>query len=75
MVVAVTQPAFFVGGYPNAEYLLGRKTVTLGASDAPLPTEPKGRSVVFSVPDGMSATKVLDAVGDARPVVFMVSRA
>jgi 4-amino-4-deoxy-L-arabinose transferase-like glycosyltransferase len=73
VVVDVTQPAFFVGAYPNAEYLLGRKTVTLGASDAPLPTEPKGRSVVFSVPEGMSAPKVLDAVGDARPVVFMVS--
>lgn len=76
LVVALTEPAFKFGAYPNGRYYLGRDTRPIAEALADGAPEAVRETHVLAVPPGYDAAELVALVRRAgRPAAFVVATA
>jgi len=72
-IYALTEPEFYVGGFPNAKFYTIRDTRHIDDSDTPGPTEEGGEKYIHSVGPEFELEDLLAGVGSDDEVVFIAS--
>jgi 4-amino-4-deoxy-L-arabinose transferase-like glycosyltransferase len=70
-ILAITEPDFNVGAFPNAQYFLKRRTRDIADETTPGPAEPDGRRFIHSAPPGSQVTELvteLQPLGDVAVI-------